>query len=58
MGSGNGVAKHSEKGVGGIFMKQRLFSYENLLALALCGLVIALLILTTDAAPQWIYQGF
>lgn len=39
-------------------MKQRLFSYENLLALALCGLVIALLILTTDAAPQWIYQGF
>lgn len=31
---------------------------ENLLALALCLLVILLLIVTTDSAPQWIYQAF
>jgi len=39
-------------------MKQRLFTRENLLALALCLIVILLIIVTTDAAPQWIYQGF
>ncbi len=37
---------------------RRLFSRENLLALALCLLVILLLIVTTDSAPLWIYQGF
>lgn len=37
---------------------QRLFSRENLLALALCLLILLLIILTTDSAPQWIYQGF
>jgi hypothetical protein len=36
----------------------KLFSRENLLALALCLIVILLIIVTTDAAPQWIYQGF
>jgi len=36
----------------------RLFSRENLLALFLCLLVLLLLIVTTDSAPQWIYQGF
>jgi hypothetical protein len=36
----------------------KLFSRENLLALALCLLVILLVIVTTDTAPQWIYQGF
>jgi lipopolysaccharide/colanic/teichoic acid biosynthesis glycosyltransferase len=35
-----------------------IFSRENLLALALCLLVIALIIMTTSSAPQWIYQGF
>lgn len=39
-------------------MWRRLFSPENLLALALCLLVIGLIIITTDSAPQWIYQGF
>lgn len=39
-------------------MKQRLFTRENLLALALCLIVILLIIVTTDVAPQWIYQGF
>jgi hypothetical protein len=37
---------------------KRLFTRENLIALALCLLAIALLIVTTDSAPQWIYQGF
>jgi hypothetical protein len=37
---------------------KRLLSRENLFALGLCVVVILLLIVTTDAAPQWIYQGF
>jgi hypothetical protein len=36
----------------------RLFTRENLLALLLCLILIALLVLTADQAPQWIYQGF
>jgi hypothetical protein len=39
-------------------MIRRLFSRENLLAVGLCLLVILLIIVTTDSAPQWIYQGF
>jgi hypothetical protein len=39
-------------------MFRRIFSHENLLALALCLIVLALVIVTADAAPQWIYQGF
>ena len=35
-----------------------LFSRENLYALLLCLILIAILILTADQAPQWIYQGF
>jgi hypothetical protein len=35
-----------------------LVSRENLWALALFFIAIALLILTADQAPQWIYQGF
>jgi len=35
-----------------------LFSRENLLALALCAILIAVVILTADTSPQWIYQGF
>lgn len=37
---------------------RKLFSRENGLALALCLVVILLVIVTTDTAPQWIYQGF
>jgi hypothetical protein len=37
---------------------RRLFSPENLLALVLCVILILTLILTSDNAPQWIYQGF
>jgi hypothetical protein len=35
-----------------------LFSYENLLALALALIMIALVIFTADTSPTWIYQGF
>jgi hypothetical protein len=37
---------------------KRLFSKENLFALALCVILILLIIVTADSAPQWIYQGF
>ncbi len=36
----------------------RLLTRENLVALALCLILIALVIATADSAPQWIYQGF
>jgi hypothetical protein len=39
-------------------MFRRLFSRENLFALGLCVVLILLVIVTSDAAPQWIYQGF
>jgi hypothetical protein len=35
-----------------------LDQHENLLALILCLMAIALVILTSDSSPQWIYQGF
>lgn len=39
-------------------MIQKIFSKENLLALLLCLIVIAILVMTADQAPLWIYQGF
>jgi hypothetical protein len=36
----------------------RLFSRENLLALAICLILVVIVILTSDNSPQWIYQGF
>lgn len=38
--------------------RKHLFTRENGLAVALCLLMIALLIVTTDSAPTWIYQSF
>ena len=35
-----------------------LFSRENVLAILLCLILIALVILTADTSPTWIYQGF
>jgi hypothetical protein len=35
-----------------------LFSRENLYALLLCLILIAIIIFTADQAPLWIYQGF
>ncbi len=39
-------------------IKHRLLTRENLMALALCLIVIVLIIVTSDTSPQWIYQGF
>jgi hypothetical protein len=39
-------------------LSQLLFTRENLLALLLCLIVIALIIFTADTSPTWIYQGF
>jgi hypothetical protein len=36
----------------------RFFTPENLWAFLLFLIVVALIILTTDDSPQWIYQGF
>lgn len=35
-----------------------LFSRENLWALALALMLVALVVLTASTAPVWIYQGF
>jgi hypothetical protein len=36
----------------------RFFSREDLIALLLCLLIIALVVMSADRAPEWIYQGF
>ena len=35
-----------------------LFSKENLSAVALFLIIILMIIVTSDQAPEWIYQGF
>jgi len=35
-----------------------LCTRENLFALLLCLILIALVIFTADTSPTWIYQGF
>jgi hypothetical protein len=37
---------------------RKYISQENIFALIVCLILIALLIMTSDQAPQWIYQGF
>lgn len=39
-------------------MLRKLFSRENLYAILLCLIAVLLLIMTADASPLWIYQGF
>jgi hypothetical protein len=39
-------------------MLRKLFNRENLYALILCLIIIAIVIMTADQAPLWIYQGF
>lgn len=36
----------------------RFINRENIYAVALCLLVIVLMIVTSDSAPTFIYQGF
>jgi hypothetical protein len=37
---------------------RRFLTRENLWALVLCLVLIALVIMTAGSAPLWIYQGF
>ena len=37
---------------------RRILTRENLAAVALCFIVVAVIIVTADTSPQWIYQGF
>jgi hypothetical protein len=37
---------------------RKILSQENLYAILLCLILIAILIMTTGQAPAWIYQGF
>jgi hypothetical protein len=36
----------------------KVFSRENLWAIVLFLVAVALIVLTTDDSPNWIYQGF
>ena len=38
-------------------MKEYL-NLENLYAVLLCLILIAIIIMSADQAPEWIYQGF
>ncbi len=35
-----------------------VFSPENVCALVLCLIILAVVIFTADTTPLWIYQGF
>jgi hypothetical protein len=37
---------------------RKVFSRENMFALLLCMIILLTIIVTADASPQWIYQGF
>jgi hypothetical protein len=39
-------------------VRGKILTRENGVALLLCLILIAVVILTSDSAPQWIYQGF
>ena len=58
MASGSTVEKDRIRLKAEIRRMKKLFSRENGLALGLCVLVILLIIVTSNSAPQWIYQGF
>lgn len=37
---------------------RRVLNRENLFAILLFLLIVAIVIFTSDSTPQWIYQGF
>lgn len=41
-----------------VYFVVKIFSPENVWALVLFLIVVALIVLTTDDSPNWIYQGF
>jgi hypothetical protein len=40
------------------YVMRKFLTRENLYAVLLCLILIAVLILTADQSPTWIYQGF
>jgi hypothetical protein len=42
----------------GLSQLKYIFNRQNLFALLLCLILIAIVIATADQTPQWIYQGF
>lgn len=54
----NGACAVTAKKLKELCMIRRLLSKENLYAVLVCLALILILILTSDQAPQWIYQGF
>jgi energy-coupling factor transporter transmembrane protein EcfT len=40
------------------WLRRHVCTRENALALALCLLLVAVLVVTGGQAPTWIYQGF
>ncbi len=40
------------------FLRRWIWNRENLYALIFCLALAAIIILTTDDSPLWIYQGF
>jgi len=42
--------------IGSVF--RRIFSRENLWALAICLMLVALIIFSSGSSPRWLYQGF
>lgn len=43
---------------GAMSLLRRIFSRENMLAVAVCLIILLLIIVSTDSAPRWIYQGY
>jgi hypothetical protein len=39
-------------------LRKRILTRENVLAVILCVILVLLVIVTAESAPQWIYQGF
>ncbi len=42
----------------GQWLRAHVFTRENLLALVLALILVALVVFTADTSPTWIYQGF
>jgi hypothetical protein len=36
----------------------KLLTLENVLAVALCLMALAVVVVTAESSPAWIYQGF
>ncbi len=41
-----------------VILIRKIFTRENVFALVFCVILILVVIVNADTAPQWIYQGF